>query len=61
MLEPEGTTTVHPPGLTAAEGLPDGEGAVGGMGSEFRENYFGFDLIENLEGSLYSPGTSISH
>lgn len=31
------------------------------MGSEFRENYFGFDLLENLEGSLYSPGTSISH
>lgn len=25
------------------------------MGYEFRENYFGFDLIENLEEILYSP------
>lgn len=31
------------------------------MGCEFRENYFGFNLTEDLEGILYSPGTSISH
>lgn len=31
-LEPEGTAAVHPPGLTAAEGLPGSEGAVRGWG-----------------------------